>query len=166
MDTPQLPPPEFKPNIYPIMWWALAYGALASLAFLVIMLLSRYIGFPLLFLIGLVWGAYRNYQKQKEAWSINQGVPPQSGSFVQEFKNAFSDISTAGREMMAEQRAEDAAAAQAAAEAEAEAIAEEEAVIEQENQNQPFDSTPTSADASAGEQGKPPQQQPPQTPTV
>lgn len=115
---------EFKPNIYPIIYWALAYGVIAGFLLFLVFILSRYITlvwFPL-FLVGLVWGGYRNYQKQKKIWSTQSGTPLTPKSPVQEFKEAVSDVTQAAREMVAQQRAEDAEIANA----EAEALAEEE----------------------------------------
>lgn len=104
---------EFKPNIYPIMYWALAYGVLAGLLLFVVYLLSNFITviwFPV-FLTGVVFGGFRNWRKQKNEWGTNQGVPPQSKPVMQEFREAVSDITVASREMIAEQQAEDAQAA-------------------------------------------------------
>lgn len=101
---------EFKPNIYPIIYWALAYGVIAGFLLFLIYLLSRYITvvwFPV-FLVGLVWGAYRNYQKQKRVWSQASGVPLTPKSPMQEFREAVNDVVDASRDMVAEQRAEDA----------------------------------------------------------
>ena len=115
---------EFKPNIYPIIYWALAYAVIAGFLLFLVYMLSQYITivwFPV-FLAGLVWGGYRNYQKQKKIWSTQSGVPLTPKSPVQEFKEAVSDVTQAAREMVAQQRAEDAQIANA----EAEALAEEE----------------------------------------
>lgn len=92
---------DFKPNIYPIMYWGLLYGLVAGFGLLALLFLSRYIGviwFPV-FLIGLVFGGYRNYQRQKSG--VGAGV---AASPLQEFKNAAQDIASATREMINEQR--------------------------------------------------------------
>ncbi|MBI1833920.1 MAG: hypothetical protein HYR90_03775 [Candidatus Andersenbacteria bacterium] len=105
---------DFKPNIYPVMYWALAYGALAGVLLFVVFLLSQYITviwFPV-FLVGLIFGGFRNYRTQKRAFEQGQGLPLQSKPVMQEFREAISDITTASQEMMAEQSAEDQAAAQ------------------------------------------------------
>lgn len=66
-------------------------------------------------------------------WSTQSGVPLTPKSPVQEFKEAVSDVTQAAREMVAQQRAEDAEIANA----EAEALAEEE--------NLPAQTTPPGA---------------------
>lgn len=118
-------PAEFKPNIYPIIYWALAYGVIAGFLLFLVYILSRYITlvwFPV-FLVGLVWGGYRNYKKQKKIWSTQAGVPLAAKPPMQEFREAISDVTDAAREMVAEQRAEDAAIAEAEAAAQTEAAA-------------------------------------------
>lgn len=111
---------EFKPNIYPIMYWALAYGLAAGFLLFLVYLLSRYITlfwFPV-FAAGLIWGGFRNYKKQKKAWAQQTGAPVTAGTPMQEFREAVSDVVQASREMAAEQRAEEVAAiAQVEAEA-------------------------------------------------
>lgn len=111
---------DFKLNIYPIMYWALAYGLVAGFLLFLIYLLSRYITlfwFPV-FAAGLIWGGFRNYKKQKKAWAQQTGTPVQRGTPMQEFREAVSDVVQASREMVADQRAEEAAAlAQVEAEA-------------------------------------------------
>lgn len=109
------PTGEYKPNIYPIMYWALAYGVIAGVILLVVYLLSQYITviwFPV-FLIGLIWGGYRNYIKQKQAYLSGQGMAYTPQSPMAEFREAARDVYTASQEMMAEQQAEDVAAAEA-----------------------------------------------------
>ena len=96
---------DFKPNMYPVMYWALAYGAIAGVALFIMFLLSRFvtvIWFPV-FLIGFVWGGYRNYQKQKAAFHANSGVAPVAQSPVNEFRQAVADVANATQDMMAEQ---------------------------------------------------------------
>ncbi|MEK7557468.1 MAG: hypothetical protein AAB538_05805 [Patescibacteria group bacterium] len=120
---------EFKPNIYPIIYWALAYGVIAGFLLFLVYLLSRYITvvwFPV-FAVGLIWGAYRNYRKQKRVWSQASGVPLAAKPPLQEFRDAISDVVDASRDMVAQQRAEDEAIASEVAEAEADAIEEEAA---------------------------------------
>lgn len=102
---------EFKPNIYPIMYWALAYGVLAGILLTVLHLLSQFIAvvwFPV-FLAGLIWGGFRNYRKQRTEFEQSQGQTPQAKPITQEFREAVADIAVAGQEMMVEQAAEDAA---------------------------------------------------------
>lgn len=109
---------EFKPNIYPIMYWALAYGVLAGVLLFVVFMLSRFITviwFPV-FLAGLIWGGFRNYRKQRSDFERSQGQAPQARPVMQEFREAVADIAVAGQEMMAEQAAEDAAQQQPEAE--------------------------------------------------
>src|SRR3989344_6540711 len=95
---------DFKPNMYPIMYWAIAYGAAAGVALFLVNILSTFIGalWAPVFLVGLVWGGYRNYQKQKAAWRMGQGVSSVPQTPIQEFKTAVSDVVSASREMMAE----------------------------------------------------------------
>lgn len=132
---------QFKPNIYPIIYWALAYGVIAGFLLFLVFLLSRFITivwFPV-FLVGLIWGGYRNYLKQKKIWSTQAGVPITPKSPVQEFKEAVSDVTAAAREMVAQQRAEDAAIAQA----EADVIArEDEALAQQQQEDAPVAPAP------------------------
>ncbi len=93
---------QFKPNIYPIMYWALAFGAAAGVLLFLITIASAYIGavwFPI-FLIGMIWGGYRNYRLQKAQWYQQAGQPMPSQSPVQEFKQAISDIAGASQEIM------------------------------------------------------------------
>jgi len=123
--TPAQPPlaatGEFKPNIYPILYWALSFGVIAGIFLALVWWFSQYITvvWAFVFLGGAGWGAYRNYKKQKDAWTRNQGGTPQPQSALNEFRDAARDIVSAGRDMMAEQRAEDV-------------IAEEETLAEAE----------------------------------
>lgn len=133
----------FKPNIYPIMYWALAYGVIAGFLLFLVFLLSRFVTivwFPV-FLVGLIWGGYRNYLKQKSVWSTQSGVPLTPKSPVQEFKEAVSDVTDAAREMVAQNRAEDAAAIQAEAD-EAQAV-EDELLAQQQPEVSPQPDRPT-----------------------
>lgn len=130
---------EFKPNIYPVIYWALAYGVIAGFLLFLVYILSQYITlvwFPV-FALGLVWGGYRNYKKQKKMWSTQSGTPITPKSPVEEFKEAVSDVTQAAREMVAQNRAEDAQIAQQ--EAEDQAAAEEPTSPE----NQPPADRPT-----------------------
>lgn len=99
-------PSEFKPNIYPIMYWALAFGAAAGLMLFVLFLLSQFIGvawFPV-FMAGLIWGGYRNYRKQKNEWAAATGATPTTpGSPMAEFRQAASDIANVSREMLTQE---------------------------------------------------------------
>lgn len=100
--VPEITPMEFKPNMYPIMYWALAFGAAAAVLLFVLFLLSQVIAiawFPV-FLTGLIWGGYRNYKKQKEAWAASTGTAPSMGSPMDEFKQAASDIANASRDLI------------------------------------------------------------------
>lgn len=96
---------EFKPNIYPIMYWALAFGAAAAVLLFVLFLLSQVIAiawFPV-FLTGLIWGGYRNYKKQKREWAMATGVTPIVTSPLDEFRQAASDVAQASRDLMQEE---------------------------------------------------------------
>jgi hypothetical protein len=96
---------EFKVNIYPLMYWGLAYGLIAGFVLFVLFLLSKYITviwFPV-FLAGLIWGGYRNYKKQKDGWSKQSNEPKKSQSPADEVKEAVKDIFSATKEMVAEQ---------------------------------------------------------------
>lgn len=115
-ETPSQPQAQFKPNIYPVMYWALAFGVIAGLVLFVVFLLARFITviwFPV-FLAGLIWGAYRNYQKQKVQWHKFNGMPVPAASPLEEFKQATRDIIDASRDMVAQQAEEDAELALAA----------------------------------------------------
>lgn len=93
---------DFKPNIYPIMYWALAFGAAAGVLLFVLFLLSQAINiawFPV-FLAGLVYGGYRNYKKQKQAWAAASGMPVATGSPMDEFRQAARDITSASRDLL------------------------------------------------------------------
>ena len=123
---PQMQDTGFKVNIYPVMYWALAFGAIFAIALWLLVLLARFVTivwFPV-FLAGLVWGGYRSYSKQKTDWSKFNGMPRRPQSAMNEFKEAAQDIWSAGRTMMAEQRQEDQAYA------EEEAYASEEGQVE------------------------------------
>lgn len=92
----------FKPDIYPIMYWGLTYGAVAGVLLFIFVILYRFINifwFPV-FLAGLIYGGYRNYRKQKAAWQENTGAPAQPQSPVNEFREAVSDIYSASQEVM------------------------------------------------------------------
>lgn len=96
---------EFKPNIYPVIYWALLYGVIAGLALFVVSVLSRFITlvwFPV-FLAGLIWGGYRNYQKQRKEWARQSGAATVSGTPMAEFKAAAADIMSATRDMISEE---------------------------------------------------------------
>ena len=57
----QQPAGQFKPNVYPIMYWALVYGVLAGVVLFIVFLLSRYITiiwFPV-FVVGLLLVGFR-----------------------------------------------------------------------------------------------------------
>ncbi len=118
-----IPQPEYKPNIYPIMYWAIMYGLVAAFLLLIFHVLNGFIGFlwfPV-FLAGLIWGGYRKYKQDKAAWMQQQGssLDPSSvrqKSAVEEFKDAAKDIAVASREMMARHAQEDAVAVQQAKE--------------------------------------------------
>lgn len=141
---------EFKPNIYPVIYWALAYGVIAGFLLFLIYLLSRYITvvwFPV-FLVGLVWGGLRNYRKQKRVWSQQSGVPITPKSPMEEFREAVSDVVDASRDMVAQQRAEDEAIA-----VEEAAALDEEEVAEAER-----------AEGTPDEYNTPPRPQPPTPP--
>ena len=93
---------EFKPNIYPIMYWALAFGAAAAVLLFVLFLLSQVIAFAWVpvFLTGLIWGGYRNYKKQKQDWASSAGIIPTAMSPLDEFRQAASDVAQASRDLM------------------------------------------------------------------
>lgn len=96
---------EFKPNLYPMMFWALIFGATAGIGLFTVFILERYITtiwFPV-FLGGLGWGALRNYRKQKKQWSEQTGETPSNQSPMQEIREAVGDVVQASREIMAEQ---------------------------------------------------------------
>lgn len=97
---------EFKPNIYPIMYWALTFGALAGVLLWLLFLLSRFVTilwFPV-FLAGLVWGGYRNYKRQKRTWATRVGKPYTPGTPMEEFRQAVNDVVDASRRVMTEER--------------------------------------------------------------
>ncbi len=110
---------NFKPNIYPVIYWGLMFGLLAGFVLLVMLLLSRYITviwFPV-FLSGVIWGGWHNYRRQKRAWREQQekgngaetrAAAPE-GNTLQEIKEAARDITMAAREIIAEQPEEEAA---------------------------------------------------------
>lgn len=103
---------EYKPNIYPIIYWAILYGVIAAIGLFVLNLLASFITvlwFPV-FLAGLVWGGFRKYKQDKAAWMASNGVTATPKSPVEEFKDAARDISDATQEMMARQAEEDRAA--------------------------------------------------------
>lgn len=100
---------NFKPNLYPIMYWGLVYGICAGLLLFAVLLLSRFVvivWFPF-FLGGLLWGGYRNYQQQKLAGQHNVSEAAQPP--LQEIKAAARDIISATRDMMRENATTDEA---------------------------------------------------------
>lgn len=101
--------PEFKPQIMPIMFWSLAYGAAAGILLFILFLLSRYITivwFPV-FLAGVIWGAWRNYQQQKKQAYAQAGEAPPPQSFASEFRQAASDIAVASQDLLNQEAAEE-----------------------------------------------------------
>lgn len=120
METPT-PQNEYKPNIYPIMYWALLYGALCALALFALKLLSDFIvilWFPV-FLAGVIWGGFRKYKQDKASWMQGKGIVGTKKSPVDEFKDAARDIAQASQEMVARHAKEDADAVIATQEAQA-----------------------------------------------
>ncbi len=101
-----LPVTEYKPNLSPIIYWALAYGVIAGVVLFVLYLMSQYLTFlwAPVFLISAAWGAYRNYTKQKAAWYQTNGLPQQKKPVFDEMKEAFQDIADASREVMQEEQ--------------------------------------------------------------
>ncbi len=78
------------------MYWGLAYGVSAGLLLFLVSLLSKYIGlvWAPFFVAGLVWGGYRNYNKQKKAAGATA-----TGTPLQEFRQAVSDIADVSQEV-------------------------------------------------------------------
>lgn len=161
-------PGQFKPNMYPLMYWALAFGAISGVALFLMYLLSQFITivwFPV-FLAGLVWGGYRNYKQQKEAWVKGTGTSAMPQSPMQEFRQAVGDVVNASRQMMAEQRAEDQALSQQAGEepgepAPAEEISEQPQPFVTPESPKPFVAPPQPPIPPTPPQNFPPQNQPP-----
>ncbi len=86
----------------PLMYWALAYGAAAGVLLFILYLLSNFITlvwFPV-FLVGVIWGGWRNYQQQKKRWYAQAGVPVPQQSAMEEFKQAAADIATSSQELL------------------------------------------------------------------
>ena len=122
----------FKVNIYPLIYWGLAYGLIAGFVLFVLFLLSKYITviwFPI-FLGGLIWGGYRNYKKQKDGWRKQSNEPSKPQSAVEEVKEAASDIFSAAKEMVAEQLEPVEGAAAEEAVTESEAVVPEQEITE------------------------------------
>lgn len=104
-ENPAGTPSSFKPNIYPIMYWALAFGVIAGTVLFLVYLLSSFLTllwFPV-FLAGVIWGGYRNYKIQKQTWSAAASNTPSTGSPWEEFKQAGSDILEAARDLMSQE---------------------------------------------------------------
>lgn len=148
---PTDPTGKFKPNPYPIMYWALAYAVIAGVILFIVFLLSQYITLFWLpvFLAGLVWGGYRNYKKQKDGWYAQTGTPAPAQSAAQEFREAVSDVVNASREVMADERVE-----REAAEVEEVPLEDEEI---SEDTSQDFNS-PTPPPTPPSQPPQPPQQ--------
>ncbi|MEX1997553.1 MAG: hypothetical protein WEA04_02655 [Candidatus Andersenbacteria bacterium] len=122
--APSLPPPvfsdqpqqpqagggSFKPNIYPIMYWALAFGVAAGVILFLVYLLSRFLTYVWapVFLAGVIWGGFRNYKRQKQAWATSAGMAPMAQSPWEEFKQALQDIVAASRDLMQQETAPEA----------------------------------------------------------
>lgn len=100
--------PDFKPQIMPLMYWALAYGAAAGILLFILWALSSFITvvwFPV-FLVGVIWGGWRNYQQQKKRWYTQAGVPQPRQSPIDEFRQAAADIATSSQELLNQNEAE------------------------------------------------------------
>jgi hypothetical protein len=109
---------EFKPNLYPIIYWGLFYSLLAGFVLMALSLLGRYltvIWFPV-FLLGLFFGGYRNYRKQREEFRKTSGEGIKPKPFMEEIQEAAADITTATREMLSQEARETVEAEQAEAE--------------------------------------------------
>lgn len=92
---------EFKPNIYPVIFWALAFGLAAGFLLFVVNLLSQYITvvwFPV-FLAGLIWGGWRNYQVQRKEWEKGASVSPEVQSMQTQIRQAVTNIADASKEL-------------------------------------------------------------------
>lgn len=171
-NTPQQQPEEtlvgeYKPNIYPIIYWALLYGLLAGVVLVILRLLAQFITLVWLpvFLAGAGWGAYRNYRKQKDEWMNAQGVAPMKKSAMEEFKDAARDIASASRTMIAEQAEEDRIAEEQALAEEGvyeEAAYEEQEQYEEELPQQQEEVQPVPTPQPPVQPQQPPQQVPPQ----
>lgn len=101
---------DFKPQIMPVMYWALAYGAVAGVVLFLLKLLAEYVTivwFPV-FVVGLVWGGWRNYKRQKAQWYAQGGAVPPPQTFMAEFKEAASDIAAASRDLVQQNATEEA----------------------------------------------------------
>ncbi len=132
----QSPKTEYKPNLYPIIYWALVYGIIAAIVLFAVNLLAGFIAliwFPV-FLAGVIWGGYRKYQQDKAAWAQNNGTHTAPKSSVEEFKDAARDIAQASREMITRQAAEDKAVEQAVQE---EILTQENTAEDSANQSVP-----------------------------
>lgn len=93
---------EFKPNVMPLMYWALAFGAAAGILLFILYLLSEYIliFWVPVFLVGMAWGGWRNYQQQKKRWYTQVGAVAPTQTITQEFREAASDIANVSREFL------------------------------------------------------------------
>lgn len=161
---------EYKPNIYPIMYWAILYGVIAAVALLVFKLLAEYLTylwFPV-FLAGMIWGGYRKYTQDKKTWMAGKGLVGTSKSPVEEFKDAARDIAQASREMVAKNAKEDAQAAIIQQEAQGEPTLQE-ALEEQAAESAPapesIPQTETPAELEEIVTQEPEEPRPPQSPT-
>ncbi len=117
-------PIAYKPNIYPIIYWAILYGAIAALALVALTMLASFITvlwFPV-FLAGLIWGGFRKYKQDKAAWMQGKGLVGTSKSPVEEFKDAARDIAQASRDMVQRHAQEDATVAAEQAQAQEDAL--------------------------------------------
>ncbi len=98
---------QYKPNLYPIIYWAILYGVITTLALFALTMLASFIGilwFPI-FLAGLIWGGYRRYEKDKKDWMHGQGIVGTSKAPLEEFKDATRDIAQATQDMIAKHKA-------------------------------------------------------------
>jgi hypothetical protein len=102
---------DFKPQIMPVLYWALAYGALAGFVLFLLNLLAAYVTvvwFPV-FLIGVVFGGWRNYKRQKSRSYAQGGTVPLPQTLAAEFREAASDIAAASRDLLQQNAKEEAA---------------------------------------------------------
>lgn len=84
------------------MFWALTWGAAAGLVLFLLNILSRFITvvWAPVFIGGLLWGGWRNYQRQKAQWHAGSGVPPTPQSPWEEVRDAVRDITDATRSVV------------------------------------------------------------------
>lgn len=94
--------PQFKPNIMPIFYWALAYGSAAGILMSLMKIMAKYLTWAWLpvFLASLIWGGWRSWRQQRQQWYAQTNEKPPAQSVAEEIRQAASDMAQASQDML------------------------------------------------------------------